>query len=201
MFVCFFFFRKNVIPPSWTLILPESWNEFKMAAAINVPLAPDLWACVKKHLQATGSPPSEHLALLYLNAWNRLSDYEFKVATQNRSWALPHVPVFVWKRRNWTTVYTYPVKTLTKIAKMRHFKTALQSGDFWKGRFNAVLVWMDENAALSNFNWLTITSRCWIPICAHAPIKDGIRLLHFRLQPFLVDNITCRGGLKKNGGK
>ena len=148
-------------------------------------------------------PVPHHLntSRYYLNAWNRLSDYKFKVSTQNRSWALPHVPVFVWKRRNWTTVYTHPVKRLTKIAKMRHFKTALQSGDFWKGRFNAVLVWMDENAALSNFNWLTITSWCWIPICAHAPIKDGIRLLQFRLQPFLVDNITCRGGLKKNRGK
>ena len=37
-------FRNDVAPPSWTLILPESWDEsksdmllFKMAATINVP--------------------------------------------------------------------------------------------------------------------------------------------------------------------
>ena len=60
--------------------------------------------------------------------------------------------------------------------------------------------WM-KTRPYRNFNCLTITSRCWIPICAHAPIKDGIRLLHFRLQPFLVDNKTCRGGLKKKPGE
>ena len=122
-------------------------------------------------------------------------------------WPRRHVPVFVWKRRNWTTVYTHPVKTLTKIAKMRHFKRALRSRDFWKGRFNAVLVWMAENATFNiELNCLTITSRCWMPVCAHAPIKDGIRLQPFL--PFLVDrlkggfkNTTCGHGLKKKVGK
>ena len=54
--------------------------------------------------------------------------------------------------------------------KTYFLKTALSREKFWKRRF-AVLVWMGENKGF--VKTITCTSRCWIPVNVHAPIKDG----------------------------
>ena len=45
----------------------------------------------------------------------------------------------------------------------------LEREKFWKRRF-AVLMWMGQNKGF--VKTITCTSRCWIPVNVHAPIKD-----------------------------
>ena len=74
--------------------------------------------------------------------------------------------VFDWKwgffSPVWPTVHTYPVKTVTRNASFQKRSP----------------VWRCLNVLLYSFGWIkqrflkTITSQSWIPVNAHAPIKD-----------------------------
>ena len=81
-----------------------------------------------------------------------------------------HVSVFARKRiffsPVWPTVHTCLLKTVTENVS---FKNRSRERKFLRRRF-AVLMWMGENKEFEKT--IACTSRCWIPVNVHAPIKD-----------------------------
>ena len=110
--------------------------------------------------------------MLKQRARSRLSDvshdnYEQKMKAKKQANKQIHGLLFLFENGDfssvWPTVHTYPVKTVTRKASFQKRST----------------VWRCLNVLLYSFGRIkrrlskTITSWSWIPVNAHAPIKDG----------------------------